>query len=151
MIQKALNHSSCIFSLWCSVLMMGIELRSLLLQMFPVTDQHFLLEESFTTTESYGNFCWPRVNKKEKSEFKLKKYTVINGENACYKAPRFSKPHIRTRNAIIDDMLNNLKQKKTAGKARKGSLATQSTNSSVGSVLSTGEAVNENESLSKWY
>ncbi|KAJ1560798.1 GTPase-activating Rap/Ran-GAP domain-like protein 3 [Nowakowskiella sp. JEL0078] len=35
-------------------------------------------------------------------EFLLAK--VINGENAAYKSPKFSKPHIRTRNALIDDL-----------------------------------------------
>lgn len=32
---------------------------------------------------------------------------MINGENAAYKAPKFTKPHIRTRNALIDDIIND--------------------------------------------
>ncbi len=30
---------------------------------------------------------------------------MINGENAAYKSPKFLKPQIRTRNALIDDII----------------------------------------------
>ncbi|TPX34019.1 hypothetical protein SmJEL517_g03264 [Synchytrium microbalum] len=43
------------------------------------------------------------VDRMEFREFLLAK--MINGENAAYKAPRFSKPHYRTRHMMIDDIL----------------------------------------------
>ncbi|KAJ3007131.1 signal-induced proliferation-associated 1-like protein 3 [Thoreauomyces humboldtii] len=30
---------------------------------------------------------------------------VVNGENAAYKAPKFRKPHLRTRNAVLDEIV----------------------------------------------
>jgi hypothetical protein len=36
---------------------------------------------------------------------------VINGENASYKAPKFMKPQVRTRNAIIDDIVSDFGKK----------------------------------------
>lgn len=39
-------------------------------------------------------------------------FAVINGENAAYKAPKFSKSQTRTRNALIDDIMNDFNPKK---------------------------------------
>jgi hypothetical protein len=36
---------------------------------------------------------------------------VINGENAAYKAPKFLKPQVRTRNALIDDIVADFGKK----------------------------------------
>lgn len=36
---------------------------------------------------------------------------MINGENAAYKAPKFMKPQVRTRNAIMDDIISEFGKK----------------------------------------
>ncbi|KAI8903451.1 hypothetical protein DFJ77DRAFT_511060 [Powellomyces hirtus] len=44
-------------------------------------------------------------NGAELREFLLAK--MINGENAAYKAPKFKKPHHRTRNAVLDEIMRD--------------------------------------------
>ncbi|KAJ3183905.1 Signal-induced proliferation-associated protein 1 [Geranomyces variabilis] len=44
-------------------------------------------------------------NPAELREFLLAK--MINGENAAYKAPKFKKPHLRTRSAVLDEILRD--------------------------------------------
>ncbi|KAJ3153913.1 Signal-induced proliferation-associated protein 1 [Geranomyces variabilis] len=44
-------------------------------------------------------------NPVELREFLLAK--MINGENAAYKAPKFKKPHIRTRTAVLDEIIRD--------------------------------------------
>ena len=60
------------------------------------------------------NYKKPDRKKKKKKTFffilingviTLSRNLVVNGENAAYKAPKFSKPHTRTRNALIENMV----------------------------------------------
>ncbi|KAJ3160838.1 hypothetical protein HDU86_008198 [Geranomyces michiganensis] len=44
-------------------------------------------------------------NPAELRDFLLAK--MINGENAAYKAPKFKKPHIRTRTAVLDEIIRD--------------------------------------------
>ncbi|TPX33562.1 hypothetical protein SeMB42_g07447 [Synchytrium endobioticum] len=67
-------------------------------------------------------------------EFLLAK--MINGENAAYKAPRFSRPHYRTRQMMIDEILQDFGASPQIPRSDKESHNRTSTSSDMGNAWS---------------